>query len=285
MEATLFSGQSFFWNRTADGYVGAVAENAAALHRDGGAWRLVWEGEADAPFWRAYFDLDRDYGRIAGLYRGDSLVQTAFSNQNGLRVLQQPVWETLIGAMISANNNDRRIRKNVASLASAYGQARRIEQTEVMLFPRAQALACVQEEALRAQGLGYRAAYVRETARRVADGFDLEGLRQADYETALARLRTLPGVGEKVADCVLLFSCGFTQAFPVDVWIARVMENGYGMRGTRHGIKRQSLALFGDYAGIVQQVLFHSARCGGLKGIGSKAPRPGQTSPVDAGSV
>ena len=121
-------------------------------------------------------------------------------------------------------------------------------------------LAAAGEACLRSMGFGYRAPYLVETARRVADGFDLDGLTRCDYETAHRALVTLPGVGDKVACCVQLFSLGDRSAFPVDVWVRRAMRDWLGI--DKKDVRAEALRLFGPQAGLVQQYLFHCARTG-----------------------
>lgn len=264
LEAAFFSGQAFRWERSDFGYIGSVEENAAAIYRLGDGYRLNWKGPAAEEYWLHYFDLERDYGAIAKRYDHDSRIKNAFDICEGLRVLNQPVWETLIAFIISANNNDKRIRLIMRRLCESMGEKRQIEGFQVHLFPSIKALAEAGSEKLRQLGCGYRAEYIAETSARVAAGYDLDSLKSMGYEAALKELVTFKGVGEKVADCILLFSCGYSCAFPVDVWVERVMQNLYGMEGNRRQIKAKSARLFGGDAGIVQQMLFHSARKGRL---------------------
>lgn len=264
MDAALFSGQAFRWEPRDFGFIGSVEENAAAIYKLGDGYRLIWQGGADEEYWLHYFDLERDYGAIAKRYEHDSRIKSAFDLCEGLRVLNQPVWEALIGFIISANNNDKRIRLIMRRLCESLGEKKLIGENVVHLFPSVEALSGAGSEKLRQLGCGYRAEYIAETSARVAEGYDLESLKSMGYEAALKELITFKGVGEKVADCILLFSCGYSCAFPVDVWVERVMQNLYGMEGNRRQIKAKSARLFGGDAGIVQQMLFHSARKGQL---------------------
>ena len=112
-------------------------------------------------------------------------------------------------------------------------------------------------------GCGYRAEFLEHTARRVADGFELDALRRMEYEQAREKLLTLHGVGPKVADCVLLFGCAHTRAFPVDVWMARAMERHFDMAGlSREQMREKAQQIFGEDAGLVQQYIFHAMRTG-----------------------
>lgn len=132
--------------------------------------------------------------------------------------------------ILSSNNNAVRIRQLVWKVC-ALGPQMEIDGAPMRGFPAPEVLARAGADALRQMGCGYRAEYLEQTARRVADGFGLEALRAMEYGAARERLLQLSGVGPKVADCVLLFGCGHTQAFPVDVWMARAMEKYFGMGG------------------------------------------------------
>ena len=260
MDATLFSGQAFRWVRTETGFIGAVEDNAAIIHALQDGYRLRWDGSADEGYWHNYFDMRRDYGAIAACYSADTNAYTAFELCGGLHVLNQPLWETLCAFIISANNNDKRIRLIMRRICESLGEAREIDGHRIYLFPRAETMAGAGTAKLKELGTGYRAQYLAETSKRVAEGYNLEALREIGYEEALEELITFKGVGDKVANCILLFACGYTCAFPVDVWVERVMQRLYGIEGNRKQIKEKSIEIFGTYAGLVQQVLFHSAR-------------------------
>ena len=260
METTLFSGQTFGWKRVPEGYLGCVDGNAALLQAQ--SRTLLWDGPADTAYWARYFDINRDYAAVAARFSNDAYIEKAFACYGGMRILNQPVWETLCGFIISANNNIKRICGIASGLREGLGSARSIGAYTVYDFPNAQTIIRAGEDSLRQYGLGYRAPYLYATAKQVEEGFDLAALPSMGYGRALKELTSLMGVGEKVADCILLFSCGYSRAFPVDVWVKRVMRVLYGTEGTNAQIKAQGYRLFGEDAGIVQQVLFHGARMG-----------------------
>lgn len=262
IESTLFCGQTFLWKRTGDGYIGCIEGKPARAWRTEGGFALRCCAELDAAHWHRYFDLDRDYAAIAARYCADENVRRACVRFLGLRVLNQPVWETLACFIISANNNIKRIYGIVDALSKALGARAEFDGELLYAFPSASRIADAGEDALRALGLGYRAPYLVETARRVANGYDLPALASLGYEAALRELQGLKGVGEKVADCVLLFSCGYAEAFPVDTWVKKLMRSLYGVEGSAKLVKEKAAALFGADRGIVQQMLFHGARMG-----------------------
>ena len=212
-----------------------------------------------------YLDLARDYGALKSRYAQYPCALSALDKLDGLRVLNQPVLDTLLSFILSANNNVSRIRSLVSRLCAAYGPAYALDGEKLYGFPDPRALAHVPEQALRALGVGYRAGYLINTARAVDQGFDLEALRNLPYEQAHARLLQLSGVGDQVADCVLLFSCGHHSAFPVDVWVDRLMRCWFEPlrpAKNRKALAQQARAMLGDEAGLLQQYLFHCARCG-----------------------
>ena len=211
--------------------------------------------EKDIPFWKNYFDLERDYGEVFDACADYPVARQAVLLLPGLRVLNQPVWEALIAFILSANNNVSRIRQLVERLIVQVGGNEG--------FPSAEQLSAVSETELREMGCGYRAPYLIRTACMIKEGFPLEALRTMSYGEAHRMLITLPGVGDKVADCVQLFGLGHSEAFPVDVWVERLMKNWFMPDArTKKEICERAHKMFGRYAGLVQQSLFHCARLG-----------------------
>lgn len=246
------AAQCFHWVETERGF-GAVLEGNAV-------WLRAGQDVTD-PRLRRYLDLDRDYQAIAREYQGIPAAREAFASCPGLRVLDQPPWEALFSFILSANNNVVRIRSLVYAISRAYGP----EADGLYGIPGPEAMAGAAESELRALGAGYRAPYLIETARAVCEGFPLEALCDMPYEEAHARLIALKGVGDKVADCVLLFGCGHAEAFPVDTWVAKLLHAWFGMHGSRRHLARMARERFGAHGGILQQFLFHAARTGAVK--------------------
>ena len=197
--------------------------------------------------WKRYFDLERDY---AALFSdcGDSVLKQGMQYGCGLRLLNQEPFETLISFIVSANNHVKRIRGILRRICALYGEPFSFEGKTWHRFPAPAILAGLSEEALGECGKG--------AARMAAEGFSLEALRGMGYADAKKELQRLPGVGPKVADCVLLFSLGFYDAFPADVWVRRVLREQYGFTGNDRQIYEFARKRFGPYAGIAQQYLF-----------------------------
>lgn len=256
------SAQCFSW-REVDGCFGAVIGGEPV-------WLESREGEVhalsgSAQRLRDYLDLDRDYAKIALEYAHLPAARTAMELYPGLRVLNQDPWPTLVTFIISANNNVARIQRLCDQLAAHCGRIHETSRGALCELPSPEKLAACSEEELRAFGMGYRAAYLIRTARMVADGFPIDALRTMEYAEAHTKLTELPGVGDKVADCVLLFGCRHTSAFPVDTWVEKLLRSWFGIEAKgRKRMLNASRELLGEHAGLLQQFLFHAARTGGI---------------------
>ena len=249
------SAQVFHWLDTADGFCGVAGGHAALVIPEEGGFLLEGCASGEEAFWTRYFDLERDYDALRASAAACPVALEALEKLPGLRVLRQPPWEALVSFIISANNNVGRIRKIVRALIDELG--------ENGAFPTPRTLADTSEEKLRALGCGYRAPFLIGTARMMGEGFDLDAVAAMEYSEAHARLLNLPGVGDKVADCVQLFGMGQGEAFPVDVWIERAMRQWVSPEAhSKAAIRQAARDLFGADAGLIQQSLFHCARMG-----------------------
>jgi N-glycosylase/DNA lyase len=185
-----------------------------------------------------------------------------------MRVLRQDPWECLVSFICSSASNIPRITRNIESICDVYGRPVGSGEARRNTFPTPRELSRAGEEPLRALGLGYRAGYIAETAGVIAAGaVDLMALREEPYEDALETLTGLAGVGDKVANCALLFSLDKPEAFPVDVWIDRALREWY-LDGQGESIPRPKLRpwaqeRFGPYAGYANHYLFHDRRLQG----------------------
>ena len=238
---TAASGQCFRFNRAGDRRFRVVASGRCLEIEDmgGGRFRLDCDEQTWLSFWHDYFDMDRDYAAVmAAVPEDDMFLREAAAFAGGLRILRQDPWETLIGFIISQGC--------VEALSSRFGS--RIDG-ETFAFPTPGQLAQADIEDLRACALGYRAPYIQQTARMVASGLiDLDALKAIDDADLQVELMRFPGVGVKVADCVMLFGYSRTSAFPRDVWINRVLDRYY------HG--ESPAPRLGLNAGILQQCMF-----------------------------
>lgn len=198
-----------------------------------------------------FFDLERDYGKIKETYSklGDIHISEAYKYGGGIRILKQDVFETLISFIISQNNNIPRIKGIIDRLCEKFGK--KIEGGYA--FPTPDELKGITVDDLDSLKAGFRAKYIVDAVNKVCDGeIDLENLKNLNYDDAKAELTRIKGVGEKVANCVLLFGCGHLSSFPIDVWIKKTINHFYG--------DNFNPEIFGDTAGIAQQYLFYYAR-------------------------
>lgn len=195
--------------------------------------------------WHNYFDMQRDYGEIKAKIRvvGDPYITRAVDFGYGMRILNQDLWEVIISFIISQQNNIPRIRGIIKRLCAPYG----------LRFPTPQELASFSEDELEKIGFGYRARYVRNMAIAVTEGrLNFDELQKMSYHEAVAYLKKFDGIGDKVANCIALFGLRKLEAFPVDVWIKRILQKQYG---GEFDIRR-----FPGYAGLVQQYMFYYER-------------------------
>lgn len=268
LRATLIdSAQCFHWHE-ADACLWTVmragGETAAyyAYQLEGGV-RIESDSPLDEAFWRNYFDCGRDYASLPQQFGWHAKMAEALRVAQGLRVLRQDAWEMVLSFILSANNNVGRIRTLVAALSEKFGTSVETRFGTAHAIPTAEQLSMATEAELRALGTGYRAPYLVETSARVANGFDLDALRNVPYEEAHQALTGLKGVGDKVADCICLFGLWHSCAFPVDIWVERLLIAWFDMpKQSRKAMAKQAMAMLGCDAGIIQQYLFHCARLG-----------------------
>jgi len=275
LDVTLCCGQAFRWNRQGEWWYGVVKENAFKIRQIGDF--LEFEG-ADIEFVKGYFGLDDDLPKILSQISKDEHIEAATKAFRGLRILRQDPWECLISYICATYKNIAAIKKMLLNLSKAFGQKVCYDSYDFYTFPTPEKLAKATAKELAKCGLGYRAEYVSETAKMIFEnGFELERLRKISYEEAREELLNFPGVGLKVADCVSLFSLGKLEAFPVDVWIERVMQNYYANHFSKGFIEKisakkspakseyEQMSLFGrryfgEYAGYAQEYLYHYER-------------------------
>ncbi len=218
--------------------------------------------------WKSYFDMDKDYGIIKEhIVAADERLKHIVSDKSGIRILKQDFFETLISFIISQNKQIPHIKQIVHTISERFGQSITLSAGRIYhAFPDVHMLSKVSEEELRQCKVGFRAPYIMDAVNRVNSGeISEELLRHMTYEEAKERLLSIKGVGEKVANCVLLFGLGFTNAFPVDVWMKRIMEYMYFEQDTKKDvIEAFAYDKFGEYSGYAQQYLFCYGREKGL---------------------
>lgn len=209
-----------------------------------------------------YFDLNCDYSKIKECLRTNDInMNKAIEYGYGIRILNQDPWEMLISYIISAANNIPRISKIIENISREYGKKITYNGKEYYMFPTPKELSKASIEDLRKLNLGFRDKYVYGATKLVNSGeIDLEKIKLLDYKAAKKELVKINGVGEKVADCILLFSMKKTEAFPVDTWIKKVMSELYNESKDIKKIANFAETKFGKYGGIAQQYLFYYMR-------------------------
>ena len=257
---TLNSGQVFHWEKIEKGFGGTIGDRAVYIEQRGDILRVG----APRQLVRNYFALDHALAQICASFPQDEIMNAARDFCRGLRIIRQPTWECLATFICSSMKQVAHIRQISRALRERFGEARKIDKYTLYTFPGAERLAESSEKELRECALGYRAKNFLATARLVANGdLDLEKMAALSDVDLRERLCELPGVGAKVADCVMLFAYERLRAFPIDVWIERVLKEKYFARKrkvTARRLQEFSASYFGEHGGYAQQYLFHHAR-------------------------
>ena len=266
LKYTLECGQCFRWNKIDENtYIGVVKDRVLKVRQEGNKIFIKSDKEENLEkVVRYYFDLDRDYEKLEKkIVLIDDNIAKAVKNTSGLRNLNQDFFEMLISYIISANNNIPRISKSVNEISKRYGKEIEIEGQRYYLFPTPDELRDVTIDEFRECGVGFRDKYIYKTVEKINNKeIDLEQMQKLDTEKLKAALLSLMGVGPKVADCILLFSCARQEVFPIDVWVQRIMRRLYynNEEVSKNEILRYARENFGENAGIIQQHLFYNVR-------------------------
>lgn len=259
---TFECGQCFRWDRQEDGsYIGVAKGRVLSISQQGTDVFLRGATIEDyKTIWERYFDLARDYGKIQKVLSCDKVLKRAIEFGGGIRILAQDPFEVLISFIISANNHIPRIKQIIFRLCESYGEPIELEGRRYYSFPTPETIAELSLEDLKILRAGYRDKYILEAAKMVASGsLDLGKLYSMPYHKAKAELMKVKGVGEKVANCILLYGFGRHEAFPVDVWVRRMAAQYYGAC-SKADIDRVLCERFGLFGGFAQQYLFYYAR-------------------------
>lgn len=248
---SLDCGQAFRWRKNEGGvWHGVVGRTALDVEQKDGD--VIFYNTSDAEFeniWKKYFDFSRDYKKITESFSSDEHLAKATEEFYGIRVLNQEPWETVCSFIISQNNNIPRIKGIIDRLCENFGE--KISGSDYA-FPSAEKLAEFEVEDLAVLRAGFRAKYILDAARKTAAGeVDFEKIFSSPIEDGRTELMKISGVGPKVAECALLYAFEKTQAFPIDVWVKRILSELYP-----NGLPD----CIGEYGGIAQQYLFHWRR-------------------------
>jgi N-glycosylase/DNA lyase len=279
LEHTLDCGQLFRWEKLGDWWYGVVADRVVKIKQSGEC--LMFQVFPETPtrtFIENYLRLDDNLPSILSEISKDEHVKKAIRLFCGLRISRQEPWECLISYICATYKSIPAIKKMINSISKCFGKKLTFDGYDFYTFPKPADLAQVNCKELRSCGLGFRTERVLETAKLVDSGeFSLDSLKSMDYLDARRELLGLPGVGQKVADCILLFSLEKLEAFPIDVWMKRAATNLYASHFDSSFVERVSSKgsitskeydtissfgreYFGRYAGYAQEYLFHLLR-------------------------
>ncbi|HYA78415.1 MAG TPA: DNA glycosylase [Verrucomicrobiae bacterium] len=275
LDVSICCGQVFRWKKIDEWWYGVVGEKIFKIRQYSA--ELEFEG-VTSEFVKCYFGLNDDLELITRTIGKDDYIKAALHRFEGLRIVRQEPWECLISFICATYKSIAAIQQMLNKISIKFGEKRVFEGLDLYIFPSAKTLAFASENGLLECGLGYRAKYVQATAKKICEEkFDLESLKSMPYLEARKKLVEFPGVGLKVADCVLLFSLEKMEALPVDVWIKRVILNHYASQlpetlvkkllshnsltnGEYEKLNAFGRSYFGRYAGYAQEYLFHYER-------------------------
>ncbi len=275
VDVTLCCGQVFRWDKLGGWWYGVARDKVFKIRQ---VKDKIEYANIDQRFVEHYFALDEDLERILDSINKDPHINKAIEQYWGLRIIRQDPWECLISYICATYKSIPAIRHMLNNMARKFGEKVNYDGREFYTFPEPERLCDASEIDLASCGLGYRAKYVLATTKRVCqEGFDLETLKKLPYLEAKKQLMEFPGVGAKVADCVSLFALGKTEAFPVDVWVKRVILNRYSEKlpaklyqklsshdslssSDYEQLNTLGRSYFGKYAGYAQEYLYHWER-------------------------
>jgi N-glycosylase/DNA lyase len=275
LDFSLCCGQVFRWKKIGGWWYGVVGENVFKIRQCGADLEFV---NVSNDFVAHYFGLNDDLEQISRCIDKDDYIGQALRRFEGLRIVRQLPWECLISFICATYKSIAAIELMLRKLSIKFGEKKTFDGLDFYTFPTVEKLAFASGNGLRESGLGYRAKYVQATAKKICEEkIDLESLKSLNYSDARKKLVEFPGVGLKVADCVLLFSLEKMEAFPVDVWVKRTILNHYAdalpelfvkklsghdslTNGEYEKVNAFGRSYFGRYAGYAQEYLFHYER-------------------------
>ena len=266
LAATLSSGQAFRWRYVGDAWEGVIGEHWVRLKAEPEAiCAEAAERISDWSWLTEYLQSNLDLASVLLTFPRDEPLQASVAACRGLRLLRQDPWETLASFILSSTKQIVQIQQIVGFLCVRFGRPLVVLEGHepVHAFPTAERLALASESELRACKMGFRAPNLLKSARMINDGsVDLARIADLSVDEAREKLCELPGVGHKIANCVLLFAYGFQQAFPIDVWVMKALRQLYfpKRRPTAKRLIKFTNSYFGPNAGYAQQYLFHYMR-------------------------
>lgn len=252
LSQTLDCGQCFRWEKINETYHGVAFGKVVYITQKNN--KIIFENVSKEEFqniWIDYFDLNSNYSTIwDNINYKNSFLIDAYKYAPGIRILKQDPWETLCSFIISQNNNIPRIKKIISRLCTTFGE--KIQNSNEFSFPSAYTLSLLNEKELSPLKAGFRTKYILDAAKKVSSGeINLNSIFDMSHSIASETLMKIHGVGPKVSECVLLYGFHKLDAFPIDVWIKKVMDFYF---------PKCSHKVFGEYAGVAQQYLYYYSR-------------------------
>ena len=252
LKKTFECGQCFRWNSNGDGvYTGVSGGRVLHIWQQEG--RIVCDCPAeDSAYWESYFDMETDYRAASAFFTQPEYLKTCAQHGDGIRILRQEPWEALCSFIISQCNNIPRIKKIVETLCQCFGEPL---SHGLYSFPSAEKLAYLTEKDLAPLRCGYRAEYILNAAKAVCDGsISYELLKNLPADDCRRQIKTIHGVGDKVANCFMLYGLHRMDSFPIDTWMKKALK--------QHFPPNYDPTVLGEYAGLAQQYIFYCARSG-----------------------
>ena len=257
LEKTFLCGQCFRWEKYENGvFYGITGDSVAKAYYHKPDIIYIESSNPNLDFWNNYLNFSCDYKEVEQDLSKDELLIPCIKAGNGIRILRQDLWETMVSFIISANNNIPRIKKIIGKLCELYGKKIEFDSKTFYGFPKAEVLSKLDISELSEIRAGFRDKYILDAAKKVSSGeVDLAKIPKMNNQDAKKELMKINGIGPKVADCILLFALGRHDIFPFDVWTKRIIADIYGIP------EKDMLSFvnkkFGQHAGIAQQYLYY----------------------------
>ena len=264
IDNSINSGQVFLWQKSKNYWYGIDGQNILKINQKG---KIKSMQNMKTSFLRENDDIEKIIKSISK----DKTIKKAVKKYEGLRIFNQDPFQCMISFIISSNSNIQKIKSSLEKISRKFGKKMAIEDQEFFLFPKPEKIAKASISEIKTCGVGYRAPFIKEAAKMVTEKkINFEYLKNSNYDETKRNLRLIPGIGNKVADCIMLFSLNKLDAFPLDTWMIKILEKYYSKEfqiGTKTITEKQYEILhekivdyFGPYCGFAQQFLFKMER-------------------------
>ncbi len=264
IDNSINSGQVFLWQKNKNNWYGIDGQNILEINQEN---KIKSISNAKITFFRKNDDIEKIIKSISK----DKIIKKAVKKYDGLRIFNQDPFQCMISFIISSNSNIPKIKSSLEKISEKFGKKVIFKEQEFFLFPQPEKIAKSSIKEIKSCGVGYRAPFIKEAARMViSKKINFENLKNSDYNEAKRNLLLIPGIGNKVADCIMLFSLNKLDAFPLDTWMIKILEKYYSKEfqiETKTVTEKQYQILhekivdyFGPYCGYAQQFLFKMER-------------------------